>query len=120
MPESLPLRASSCSQCLRCGAWVPQGAMHVCPMSTTAVPIPAIPVSGAMIPAMTSPERSADLHIEQQPNGYWLAAVVIRIPDLPEQEFRNELAHDAGEALDWARMTIENTVRAVSPPGWPT
>lgn len=67
---------------------------------------------------MTNPQRSATINIEQQANGYWLGTLVVHVPGMPEQEFRNELAHDAGEVLDWARWTLQATVAALSSPGW--
>ena len=58
--------------------------------------------------------RSATIEVEQLGTGYWHATVTIRIPGAPDQSFdSSDLLHTADDALDWARMTIENVVAAV-------
>lgn len=44
------------------------------------------------------------------PNGYWACHLLMRIPGLPDQRFDCESFHNAGEAVDWARLTIATTV----------
>lgn len=55
-------------------------------------------------------QRGASIEIGQQLNGYWRGSLTVRIPGLPEQHFEGVLFHDAGEALDWSRQTIQATV----------
>lgn len=67
---------------------------------------------------MTLPSRSATIKIEQLPNGYWYAYVRVSGLPIPDVVDAKESFHNAGEALDWARMFIETTTASIfaSPP----
>jgi hypothetical protein len=57
------------------------------------------------------PQRAATIEIEQAADGYWNATVRITAPTLPRAHVQTAGSfHNAGEALDWARLTIENVV----------
>jgi hypothetical protein len=64
-------------------------------------------------------EHGAVVRVFQMPNGYWAAHMFMRIPGLPDQGFGGgENFHAAGEAIEWARTTIE-TVEAGQLPALP-
>lgn len=60
------------------------------------------------------PRRSATVEVMQLMTGYWLGEVTVRVPGWPDQKFSNDLFHTAGDALDWARLTIETAVASVT------
>ena len=61
-----------------------------------------------------TPVRKATIEVEQLPNGYWRARVVMVSPRLPEPHDEEATSfHDAGEALDWARGLIEGVTRGL-------
>lgn len=61
-----------------------------------------------MTPVTGTTQRKAAIEVEQLPNGYWRGHVSVRVPGLRSpHEQESDLFHDAGEALDWARQTIE-------------
>lgn len=58
--------------------------------------------------------RSANIHVEQLGNGYWLGVVDMTIPRFTEAlHFENSLFHNADEALTWARQQIESVILSV-------
>lgn len=59
------------------------------------------------MPSSPPLHRTASIGVEETPDGYWRGEVVVHIPDLVDYTDRHGGFHTAGEALEWARTTIE-------------
>lgn len=58
--------------------------------------------------------RGCTIDAWQEPNGYWSADVVVRIPHLPDWQASATNFHNITEALDWARSQIAMAVASAS------
>jgi len=59
--------------------------------------------------------RGTSIELWQEPNGYWSALVVVRIPDWTEWRESATGFHTASEALNWTRERMELAVAARTP-----
>lgn len=60
--------------------------------------------------------RRATIEVEQLINGYWRAAIRVQVPNLPTPfEDSGDAFHNAGDALEWARQTIEGYTLSIGP-----